>query len=95
MEALASYEKRKIFIEQLSVLEQTEYEQLYRILKNSGENYSENCNGIFFDVAALSDTIFIKMNDFLNMCLKLRKMETDRIEEMNKYKSEMKVEVST
>ena len=47
------YEERKTLIGDLKTLAKSEKEHVFRILKNCGEDFSENSNGIFFDVAAL------------------------------------------
>jgi hypothetical protein len=85
-----AYESRKAFTENLTILAKSEYEQLFRILKASGENYSENGNGIFFDVNGLTEPTFEKMNEYMQLCLSMRKSEESRISTMNKYRSEMK-----
>jgi hypothetical protein len=86
-----AYELRKTFTENLPILVKSENEQLFRILKASGENFSENANGIFFDVNGLTPDTFEKMNDYMQLCLSMRKSDETRITEMNKYRAEMKV----
>lgn len=90
-----TYEARKTFTDSLGTLTKTEYENIYRILKNSGENYSENCNGIFFDVAGLKDDTFNKLNEYLKLCIVVRESDKNRIDQMNIYKSEMRTPVDT
>jgi hypothetical protein len=83
------YDERKMFIEQLSILMKSEYEHIYRILKNSGESYSENCNGIFFDVVSLKPETFKEMRDYINTCIEIRNSQDERIREMDKLRAEM------
>jgi hypothetical protein len=83
------YEERKIFVEQLSILMKSEYEHIYRILKNSGESCSENCNGIFFDVLSLKPETFKEMRDYINTCIQIRNSQDERIKEMDKLRAEM------
>jgi hypothetical protein len=85
-----AYELRKAFTENLTILAKSEYEQIFRILKASGENYSENGNGIFFDVNGLATETFEKMNNYMQLCISMRKSDENRITEMNKYRAEMK-----
>jgi hypothetical protein len=80
---------RAFFIDNLCKLVTSEYEELFRILKNNGGEWSENCNGIFFDVNRLSDEIFEKLYSFLEYCLKQRDDEAKRIELMNELKKDI------
>jgi len=83
------YEERKALIGDLKSLAKSEKEQIFRILKNCGEDFSENSNGIFFDVVALKLDTFTKMTDFLKFC-KAKVMEQDeRVKEMNELRSDL------
>ncbi len=64
------YEKRKLFLNNLKILTRTEKEELYRILKDSTAEYSENSNGIFFDVCKLPAHIFERMSQYVEFCRK-------------------------
>ena len=44
------YDKRKLFLEDLKTLSKEEHKELFRILKQAKTEYTENSNGIFFDV---------------------------------------------
>jgi hypothetical protein len=87
-----SYEQRKLFFENLKVLVKSEYEEIFRILKKNHEEYTENSNGIFFDVNAVSQITFDQFQEYMNFCLENRKAEEGRTkqlaslsEETNKY----------
>jgi hypothetical protein len=62
------YEQRKEFCKDMNVLSRSELEELYRILRREGGAYSENSNGIFFDVAALPASVFEALWKFLQFC---------------------------
>ncbi len=83
-----SYEERKLFLEQLSILSRSELEEIFRIIRRSNDVYSENTNGIFFDVSALKKDTFIKLNDFMNYCLQNRTEQDKRTHEMNAIRDE-------
>ena len=53
------YEKRKQLFKDISLLSKAELEELFRILRNEGGEYSEKANGIFFDVSSLPDSIYL------------------------------------
>jgi len=87
-----SYEHRKLFFENLKVLVKSEYEEIFRILKKNHEEYTENSNGIFFDVNAVSQITFDQFQEYMNFCLENRRVEEGRAkqlaslsEETNKY----------
>lgn len=70
----------------MSILVQSEQEHIFRILKNSGEGFSENCNGVFFDVASIKPSTFAAIRDYISICTNVRKSQEDRINEMNRMR---------
>jgi hypothetical protein len=62
------YEQRKEFCKEMNNLSRSELEELYRILRREGGVFSENSNGIFFDVAALPAPVFEALWKFLQFC---------------------------
>lgn len=83
-----SYEDRKQFLEQLSILSRSELEEVFRIIKRNTDMYSENTNGIFFDVAALREDTFTRLHEFMNFCIKNREDQKQYIETMNSIRQE-------
>ena len=66
------YDQRKLFSDQVKLLTKSEMEEIYRILKNSNAEYSENSNGVFFDVSKLPAEIFAELQKFMVFCNKNR-----------------------
>ena len=62
------YEQRKEFCKELNLLSRAELEELYRILRREGGVFSENSNGIFFDVATLPTGVFEALWKFIQFC---------------------------
>lgn len=62
------YERRKKVWETIKSLNKSEQEELFRIIKNHGVEYSENTNGIFFDVGKLDNQILEKISKFIEFC---------------------------
>uniref|UniRef100_A0A6C0AMN9 NET domain-containing protein n=1 Tax=viral metagenome TaxID=1070528 RepID=A0A6C0AMN9_9ZZZZ len=62
------YEQRKELAKEINTLSRPELEELYRILKREGGSYSENSNGIFFDIASLPASVFQALWKFLQFC---------------------------
>ena len=85
------YDERKQLHDNLKHLVKSEYEQIFRILKKHNQEYTENSNGIFFDINKLSDETFIEMQKFMEFCLETRRQEQNRISEL----AELSTEVNT
>jgi hypothetical protein len=79
-------EQKKRFVDDLKILCKSEYEEIFRILKRDGASFSENYNGIFFDVNILSKDTFEKMQGYMEFCKKQRSEEMRRIQEQEEYK---------
>jgi hypothetical protein len=84
------YEQRKLFLDDLKLLEKDEYEEIFRILKRNNVAYSENSNGIFFDLSQLSTEVFTALETFMVLCKKQRMNETERTTEMDALRVETK-----
>jgi hypothetical protein len=76
------YEERKQFLDFLPRLSKPQYEQMFRILKASGGEYTENSNGIFFDIAKLNDDCFSALNDYMKYCMLMKNDEEARVKEL-------------
>jgi hypothetical protein len=76
------YEQRKEFCKDLSSLSRSEMEEMYRILRREGGEYSENSNGIFFDVAALPASVFQALWKFMEFCKSNAKDLEERSKQM-------------
>jgi hypothetical protein len=77
------YERRKLFLPRLRILSKTQQEELYRILKDSGAEYSENHNGIFFDICKLPAHVFERMSQYVDFCKGNLEAERER-DELNR-----------
>jgi len=75
------YEKRKQLLEEIKMLTKIEQEGIFRILKTSNSSFSENSNGIFFDVSKLNYDAFEQMRQFLDFCKQNRQSFEDREKE--------------
>ena len=62
------YEQRKEFCKEINSLSRSELEELYRILRRENGSFSENSNGIFFDVSSLPASVFDSLWKFLQFC---------------------------
>jgi hypothetical protein len=81
---IEDYEIRKQFLDNLKILNKSEKEEIFRILTSTKSAYTENSNGIFFDVSKLSKETFNQMIQFLEFCKKNREEFLNREEEEKK-----------
>lgn len=82
------YDERKLFMERLTTLVKSEYEEIYRILKRSNETISENANGLFFNVADISVDTFNKLKVFMDFCIENRNNQDQRIKALEALRNE-------
>jgi hypothetical protein len=85
---LELYESKKRFSENIKLLVKSEYEEIFRIIKKYKEAYTENSNGIFFDINSLSKEAFTEMNGYMNFCMSNRADDENRMKEMQEIRSE-------
>ncbi len=83
-----NYDERKQFLDNMGILSRSELEEIFRIIRRHNDIYSENTNGIFFDVSALRSDTFNKLKEFMNYCLQNRSEQENRNIEMNAIRSE-------
>jgi hypothetical protein len=84
-----TYEQRRILHENLKQLVKSEYEQVFRILKKYNEPYTENSNGIFFDVTNIQVDTYNEIRNFLDFCIENRSNEQARISELATLRTEV------
>jgi len=77
------YERRRVFLDSLKKLHTSEYVDIVRILKQEEVVYSENTNGIFFDVAQLPQKTFEVLEKYMNFVHKNREELSIREKIMN------------
>ena len=90
-----SYDERKKIFDTIPSLVQPEQEEIFRIIRKLKVSYSENSNGIFFDLSSLSDNAFLQIKEYIQFCLttrsehenRLKALETIRIQNENYQES--------
>ena len=79
---MSSYDERKKVFDTMKLLVKPEQEEIFRIIRKMKENYTENSNGIFFDLSIISDDTFIQIKEYLRFCLRTREEHEDRLKEL-------------
>jgi hypothetical protein len=77
-----SYEERKQLFDYFKMLSTPEHEEIFRIIRKTKENYTENSNGIFFDLSTISEDAFTQIKEYINFCLKTRQEEENRLKDL-------------
>jgi hypothetical protein len=90
---------RRHVSEKINSLGNTEHLEIYKILEENGIGYSENNNGIFFNLTTLDPSVFKRIEDFVNYCYtnKIQLDEYDKKLNECKYRNNIDkiVKVST
>ena len=74
-----AYEDRKKVYDDIKYLQRPEQEELVRILRKTKESYTENSNGIFFDLSVVSEETFLYIKEYLHFCLRTRQEHEQRL----------------
>jgi hypothetical protein len=90
-----TYDQRKQMFESMKVLVKPEQEEVFRILRKMKEQYTENSNGIFFDLTLLSDSTIQQIQEYIDFCLKTRQEIDVRLKEMETIRSQQESYVDT
>lgn len=72
------YERRKQFLDGIKILTKAEHIEIVRILQKFETEYSENTNGIFFNVCAIPQNVFDALELFLSFTQTNRQKLEDR-----------------
>ena len=75
------YDLRKQMLSDLKVLSKTESLKVLEIIKKNRVEFSENSNGIFFDLTKVETNVFDEINTYLEFCKKIRLEQTIRDED--------------
>ncbi len=78
------YEDRRRMLERLKLLNKDEMQHIYSILKATGAEFSENSNGVFFDLCKLPAEGVKQIAEYIGLCNKLREEFAQREEEERK-----------
>ncbi len=82
------YETRKLLLEDIKILSKEEYHEIFRIIKRNNVDYTENSNGVFFDLGCLADEIILELQKFLEFCKEQRNSEKVRTQELENLRNE-------
>jgi hypothetical protein len=84
------YERRRLFCEEIKRMKRHEQIEIARILQNNDIHFSENNNGILFDLVTLPQSVFdelVKFNEFVKTSIQvLEQREHEQEQEQQKQK---------
>lgn len=82
-----SNKQRKVLYDRINSLSSTEHEEILKIVKAYNATYSQNKNGIFFNLSSLSDDAVKEIDNFVNYCISNKK----ELDEYDKIINECKM----
>jgi len=65
---------RKFISSTIKKLSESEHIEIFKIINNHTDKYTENKNGIFINLSKISDKVNRKIIDFINYCLNNKKI---------------------
>jgi hypothetical protein len=80
------YSRREKFLNALKQLGEPEFLEILRLLQKKNIHYSENANGVFFDVVALDQDTFNELEKFIEFVCKNRDELSERETLINSFK---------
>ena len=83
-----NYDERKRVYDNIKLLVKPEQENIFKIIKLGRESYSENSNGIFFDLTTITSETFEKIKEYLEFCLSNRRDDALRLRELEQIRKE-------
>jgi hypothetical protein len=82
MEIQQMQQMRTYIFEHIKSLVASEYEEIFRIIRKKKESYSENSNGIFFDLSTVSLDTLLKIKEYIDFCIKTRQDDQNRLKDL-------------
>ena len=80
------YSRREKFLNALRQLGEPEFLEILRLVQKKNIHYSENANGVFFDVVALDQDTFNELEQFIEFVRKNRDELLERETLINSFK---------
>lgn len=73
---------RNYIFDNIKSLVASEYEEVFRIIRKNKESYSENSNGVFFDLSSVGYNTLHKIKEYIDFCLKTRQEHEVRLKDL-------------
>ena len=77
-----SYKERKQIFDNINILVKPEQEEVFRIVRKNKVVYTENSNGIFFDLSTVTDEALDQIKEYIIFCLKTRQEHETRLKDL-------------
>ena len=72
------YDAKKKFLEDIKRLDKSDYQEIFRIIKLNNVEFTENSNGIFFDLMHVDSSIFSQLQECILRSNKQKILEKER-----------------
>jgi len=78
---------RTYIFNNIKLLVPSEYEEIFRIIRKQKESFSENSNGVFFDLSGVSEDTLLKIKEYIDFCLKTRQDDQLRLKDLERIRA--------
>jgi hypothetical protein len=82
------YEQRKQMLEDFKLLDKEEYEEIFRIIKRHDVPFTENSNGVHFDLCLTTQETIEQIVKFLELCKAQRLNAEARSKELDTLRNQ-------
>lgn len=83
-----SNKNKKILYDKINSLTSIEHEEILKILEKNNIFYSQNKNGVFFNLSTLSDNVITELEEFISFCF----YNKNELDEYDKKLNQCKIE---
>jgi hypothetical protein len=86
---MEDYEERRVIFETIKTLVKPEHEEIFRIIHRLKVPYSENSNGVFFDLTDLPAEAYACIKEYIQFCLQTRQEHESRLKDMEAIRTQL------
>jgi hypothetical protein len=77
---------RKILFDKITNLSNTEHEEIFKMVKNSSTSFTQNKNGIFFNISSVDDILIDEIDKFVSYCMNNKSILDEYDKKLNECK---------
>lgn len=77
---------RKILFDKISNLSTTEHEEIFKMVKSNDISFTQNKNGIFFNISTIDDCVIEEIDNFVTYCMSNKTILDEYDKKLNECK---------
>lgn len=79
--------QKRSLLEKINKLTYTEHDEIFKLLRNNSTPFTQNKNGVFFNLSSVDEKMLMQIDQFVDFCLKNKK----ELDEYDKKINECKI----